>query len=319
MAFLSYAHRDNDNDGNRITHLREALEKAVEIQAGQPFPIFQDRGGIPWGRAWREQVDEALDGSTFLIPILTPSFFRSEECTREAERFLDREEQLGRTNLILPIYYLRCREMEGQVPSDLATRLRTRQWVDWRQTRLHQIESDAVRRAIAALADKVTDALWHSEPVPVPASPRASAPFTPMARSAVSAVVGDDNVQVLPAGVSAEATQADSLLDEAREEADRIITRARGKAKQLVDDAKREAAKISLLAALGAGVPDFTIVLRGYDRGIVNHHIDAVRSAVERGVRRPRRPKFPLTVRGYEPSQVDEYLDRLVSHRLPKA
>jgi hypothetical protein len=30
VAFLSCAHRDNDDDGNRITHRRVALEKTVE-------------------------------------------------------------------------------------------------------------------------------------------------------------------------------------------------------------------------------------------------------------------------------------------------
>ncbi len=46
-----------------------------------------------------------LGAVTFLIPILTPSFFKSDYCRGEVEKFLDREKQLDRNDLILPIYY----------------------------------------------------------------------------------------------------------------------------------------------------------------------------------------------------------------------
>ena len=47
-----------------------------------------------------------LDGVTFLIPIITPSFFGSANCRQELEYFLDREEKLKRNDLILPVHYI---------------------------------------------------------------------------------------------------------------------------------------------------------------------------------------------------------------------
>ena len=41
-----------------------------------------------------------------LIPILTPSFFNSEPCRAELEQFLEREKELGRNDLVLPLYYI---------------------------------------------------------------------------------------------------------------------------------------------------------------------------------------------------------------------
>src|SRR5215217_8734814 len=102
VAFISYAHRDNSDDS--LTRLRKYLEVIVGQQTGEDFKIFLDHD-IEWGQNWRERIEESLDEVTFLIPIVTPSFFSSEECRNELRRFLDREQQLGRKDLVLPIYY----------------------------------------------------------------------------------------------------------------------------------------------------------------------------------------------------------------------
>ena len=61
------------------------------------------------GKQWQERIDESFDAVIFLVPILTPSFFKSEACRNELERFLDREKQLNRYDLILPVYYVNWR------------------------------------------------------------------------------------------------------------------------------------------------------------------------------------------------------------------
>jgi F-box protein 11 len=94
-GFLSYAHID-DEDG-RVTAFRKALEGEVRRQTGrQDVRIFQDLDGLAWGQAWEERIDSSLDAVTFLVPVLTPSFFASKQCRRELQRFLDRERRLGR-------------------------------------------------------------------------------------------------------------------------------------------------------------------------------------------------------------------------------
>lgn len=49
---------------------------------------------------------------TLLIPIITPIFFRSLACRAEVERFLARERELGRQDLILPVYYVSTPELD---------------------------------------------------------------------------------------------------------------------------------------------------------------------------------------------------------------
>ena len=103
---MSYARDDDEHDLGRLSNLRIRLSGELGAQSGETFPIFQDREDIAWGQQWRKRIDESLDGVTFLIPILTPRFFRSAACRDELKRFLKREEELRRGDLILPIYYL---------------------------------------------------------------------------------------------------------------------------------------------------------------------------------------------------------------------
>ena len=77
-AFMSYVHAD-DKYGH-ITTFRERLADEVQVQAGIEFPIFQDRKDIHWGQNWRARIEGSLDEVTFLIPVITPSFFNSKHC-----------------------------------------------------------------------------------------------------------------------------------------------------------------------------------------------------------------------------------------------
>ena len=81
-AFMSYAHVDNKY--SRLTEFRDRLSNEVHVQTGEPFPIFQDRDDILLGQTWHQRIKEALQQEvTFLIPILTPSFFKSVTCREE--------------------------------------------------------------------------------------------------------------------------------------------------------------------------------------------------------------------------------------------
>jgi cobaltochelatase CobT len=80
-AFMCYA-RINDRDGT-LTKLREKLSEEVEELIGEEFPIFQDIEDIKWGEDWKERIGESLSEVTFFIPIITPSFFKSEYCRDE--------------------------------------------------------------------------------------------------------------------------------------------------------------------------------------------------------------------------------------------
>jgi cobaltochelatase CobT len=111
IAFLSYVRAGDDHDHGRITKLRARLEGEVRMHTGKTFKIYQDKKDLKWGEQWKKRLDATLLNVTFLIPIVTPSYFQSKPCRDEFEQFLVREKQLGENHLILPIYYLESDEI----------------------------------------------------------------------------------------------------------------------------------------------------------------------------------------------------------------
>lgn len=154
-AFLSYVHSDDEHDGGRITGLRERLEGEVRMHIGQPFRIFQDRNDLEWGQNWSQRIEDSLNAVTFLIPVVTPSFFRSPACRKEFDSFLIREQSLGTNRLILPIYYLDCDEIEETSDDSIAETLKSRQWSDWRPLRFFDLRGPEVSSQLASQATMI--------------------------------------------------------------------------------------------------------------------------------------------------------------------
>jgi hypothetical protein len=115
VAFLSYVRLDDQHENGRLSDFCARLSGEVRLQTGEAFPIFQDRNDVRWGEQWQQRIDESLDAVTFLIPMLTPAFFRSRYCRDEFIRFLDRERKLNRRDLILPVYYVNCPILNDEV------------------------------------------------------------------------------------------------------------------------------------------------------------------------------------------------------------
>jgi hypothetical protein len=111
-AFMSYVRFNDQHDDGQLTQFRERLSAEIRGQTGDEFPIFQDRTDIAWGQNWQTRIDESLDAVTLLLVIITPSFLRSPACRAEVEHFLARERQLGRQDLILPVYYVSTPELD---------------------------------------------------------------------------------------------------------------------------------------------------------------------------------------------------------------
>jgi hypothetical protein len=182
-AFMSYVRFDDQHDDGQLTEFRERLAAEVRVQTGEEFSIFQDRNDIAWGQNWQARIDETLDAVTLLIPIVTPSFFRSPACRTEVERFLARERELGHQDLILPVYYVSAPELddpERRDADELARVLGSRQYADWRELRFEPFTSPAVRQALAQLASRMRDTFWRQRPTQ-PSRPGESRPDTTLA------------------------------------------------------------------------------------------------------------------------------------------
>jgi hypothetical protein len=165
VAFMSYARFDDDQYNGELTEFRKLLSAEVRAQTGREFVIFQDREHIPWGESWQKVIDEALDTVALLLVIITPGFFASAACRIEVARFLERERELGRSDLILPLYYISAREIDDPAVRDtdeLARVLASRQYADWRDLRFEPLSSPTAHKAIGKLASRMTNAFWQT-------------------------------------------------------------------------------------------------------------------------------------------------------------
>ena len=173
-AFLSYTRLDDEYFGGAITSLRRLLELGVQVVTGDPtFNIFQDVDGIEFGQNWKKQLTEAISISRFLIPILTPLFFKSDACRDELKQFIEHEKSLGRDDLILPIYFVTAPVLERpELLKDdtLASEIGSRQRYDWRVQADLPLNDPKIRGAVRKLVEKIATAIARtSGPAPAPA------------------------------------------------------------------------------------------------------------------------------------------------------
>src|ERR1700736_1619596 len=112
VAFLSYAHLD-DAAKEEMTLFHKSLESELRVQTGLNVHIFFDKRDIKWGKRWASFIKHSLENPPFLIPILTPAYFQSRACREEYLKFADCEKKIGRNDLVLPLYYVKCREIEN--------------------------------------------------------------------------------------------------------------------------------------------------------------------------------------------------------------
>lgn len=188
LAFMSYVRFEDEHEDGRLTLFRQRLSGEVRVQTGEEFPIFQDRNDIRWGQNWKERIEESLDEVTFLIPMITPSFFNSPACRDELEKFLEREKELSRNDLILPVYYVDCplvNDEAKRVRDKLAQVVADRQYGDWRDLRFEPFTSPQVGKRLAELAVQVREALERTAgPARRPATGKPSADRATRAQAA---------------------------------------------------------------------------------------------------------------------------------------
>lgn len=181
-AFFSYVRADDEHENHRITRLREKLAGEVRMITGEEFAIFQDNLDTHWGQNWEERLNTTLDGTTFLIIAVTPSYLKRPACRGELERFLQREKELGRNDLILPILYLETPALSDKdlLAADiLAQAINSHQYADWRDLRHEPETNPEVSKRIEKMAREIEKAMRRSAtPAPKPAPKSEPTPTT---------------------------------------------------------------------------------------------------------------------------------------------
>lgn len=183
IGFWSYARPDDELSGGQLSRLRALIRAELQQQYGRaPIQLFQDVSAISHGSRWEGEIRRALDNSTFLIPILSPSFVQSEWCVQEYRIFLARQQHLfdlypdlPRTSRIFPIHYIDVTEVEG-LDAAVDASLRELQWFDFREHRHSDFGGAEVRRTVSAFVTSVRDLLrlrveQEEEALPPPPPP----------------------------------------------------------------------------------------------------------------------------------------------------
>lgn len=193
VGFWSYVQQDDAGDHGRILALAEDLKEQYRIQTADQLELFVDRNSIQWGEAWQERIDTAIAGTTFFIPIITPSYFRSPECRRELLKFAREAERLGLKQLLLSVYWVRVPELHDnpkESPDEAIRLVAEYHWQDLRDERFSERGSSVYRRAVAGLAEELArraDSAQTIEDVPDPPVVTADSEDGPALLEALSA------------------------------------------------------------------------------------------------------------------------------------
>jgi len=157
-VFFSYARADDKTERGRISDIRLALEAELQILSGEQWDVFQDIEDIAIGQQWRKRLAQGVAGSTFFVPILTPTYLKRPVCREELEQFLKREKELNRDDLVIPLLYLPTAALSDSRLRDsdtLAVTLAERNWDDWTALRNNSLESAKLRQRITGLAKAI--------------------------------------------------------------------------------------------------------------------------------------------------------------------
>jgi len=152
VGFLSYAHIDDEADEGRIRRLADKIQSEYRVLTGETLEIFVDRSDLRWGQKWKERIDNALQSTTFFIPVLTPSFFASDECRREFFEFYNNTRALGVSKYLLAIRYSPVEDLVATSPNKAKAIAAQTQFKDWERLRLVDESGAEHRQAVNDLA-----------------------------------------------------------------------------------------------------------------------------------------------------------------------
>jgi len=162
QAFLSYAHLDDEDPSKgHVERFYRDLQAALNDLPGEPIKIFLDRDGLAFGAHWPSDLSDRLRNAQFLIPLLSPRYFSSQQCQKEALEFLDYEAETGRKDLILPIYIATTNYVEDKKRmrgNTLAKKLSERQRKDFRKIFGQRSSTKGRKEKISQLAKEIHDA-----------------------------------------------------------------------------------------------------------------------------------------------------------------
>lgn len=153
-GFWSYAHADDENSGGHVLRLARQLAAEFRLLTGSELTLFVDRESLEWGDEWRTKVDTSIHGTTFFIPIITPTYFQREECRRELLLFHQKSAASNLGELLLPIIFAPI-TFDEESDDEVLAIVSKRQGEPFSDIRLEDENSSVYRKAVHKLAARL--------------------------------------------------------------------------------------------------------------------------------------------------------------------
>ncbi|CAN5834390.1 hypothetical protein BH11PLA1_BH11PLA1_22240 [soil metagenome] len=176
---IIYSREDDATLYDFVKNFSDKLSAAIRSRTGETIAKFvYDHKLLAWGDPWRAVIDEALESSLFLLPMVSPLFLKSDECLREYREFIAIERKRNRRDLILPLLlfaspYVCGKESPSDNIADVVKSISDHEWENWIGADALSWGDPQMRKLVANTADRLIKAISKKMPEPsvVPALP----------------------------------------------------------------------------------------------------------------------------------------------------
>jgi hypothetical protein len=165
LLLTSYAQADNTYENGALSRFRDELSRTLRFVSGNEVSIFQEGADVEIGQQVQERISQSLNEAMVLIPVLTPSFFTDQSCRDILSRFLERERQLRRNDLVLAVYYQHVPALDNAQQADdtLIRAIAQRRMLNWQPLRGKDFNDPQVRQELERLAQRIVAILDELE------------------------------------------------------------------------------------------------------------------------------------------------------------
>lgn len=155
LVFISYAQFDDEFEAGALSRFRAELSHTLRFVSGGEVTVFNEGTDIEVGQPVQEHISQSLNEAMVLVPVITPSFFKDPACQNILTRFLERERQLGRNDLVLAVYYHHVPALETTSDDLLIHDIAQRRMLDWQPLRGKDFSAPQVRQEMEFLAKRI--------------------------------------------------------------------------------------------------------------------------------------------------------------------
>ncbi len=178
-GFWSYARGDDAALDADLSRLRGKVAEEVSLLLGAEVDMFQDIYDIRHGDDWEARLRDELTGASFMIPVLTPRYFKRPWCREEVMTYLRLASERGVPARLYPIYVVTDRKYDRGEHCEVRAAVARYQHFDWRPLRFEESEKK-LGKAINDFAESIHDKLDEDTP-DLPLGTAAAPPVRPAA------------------------------------------------------------------------------------------------------------------------------------------